>query len=125
MIEIVLVVCLTSLISTGIVAMLRGTLREQARLTLQADRLQDTRRAALCIFNASGEAEIRADQRGLRLKDGRQIVWQNGFLRLGGRALIQERLSDFLVVRREGRLHLVLEFPGARYEYDQPDRDPL
>jgi prepilin-type N-terminal cleavage/methylation domain-containing protein len=126
MLEVVLVVCLIAILSTGIVALLRGTLREHARLRLQADRLQETRRAASRIFNACAPgAEIRTDQRGLRLKDGRQLVWQDGFLRLGNRPLVQEKLSDFLVVRREGRLHLVLEFPGARYEYEQPDRGRL
>ena len=126
LIEVVIVLSLTTILSAGIVALLRGMLRESAQLRDQGDRLQETRRAALRIFNAARQgAKIEPDQRGLRLKDGRQIVWKDGLLRLGGHPVIQESLKDFLVVRRDGRLHLVFELPKARYEFDEPEQAAL
>lgn len=39
--------------------------------------------------------------------------------------MLADKLRDFAVVRRNGRLHLVFEFDQGRVECEQPGRETL
>ncbi|MFN8608042.1 MAG: hypothetical protein U0931_10965 [Vulcanimicrobiota bacterium] len=126
LVELAIVLCLMTVVSTAMAGLLRVSLRQQAQSVQQTDRVQDCRRVAWRIFNASRSgARILPGQNGLKLRDGGEILFQAGVLRLRGRPMLSEKLRDFVVIRRQNKLHLLFEFENSHLQFAQPEAEPL
>ena len=58
LVELAIVLCLMTVVSTAMAGLLRVSLRQQAQSVQQTDRVQDCRRVAWRIFNASRSGAI-------------------------------------------------------------------
>lgn len=126
LVEVAIVLCLITILSTALLGLLRTTFRHTAQASREADQFEESRRVAWRVFSLSRQgSQVLPDQSGVRLGPHGLLQCRQGWLTLAGRPVLTQKLRDFAVVRRENRLHLLFEFEHGRYQFSQPDGESL
>lgn len=107
LLEVCMVVFFTGILTTATLMLVISAIAIFDTLTLQAQLKADTGLAAQRIFHLARKGcRIAPDQSSLLLREGGEIRFQDHNLWMGGRPLLKVPIQDFLVIRREGQLHL-------------------
>lgn len=114
MVEIAIVVALTSILLLPILALAVSVYRESEAISRTVDLKHEAEGAAARIFrHAAAGAHLDPDNHGLRGADGTRVRWEGDRLLLGSRSLLPYPVQDFTATRDGDRLtlHLALKAP--------------
>lgn len=122
LIELLITMSVATLILAPLLAMVVMTYKEFAILARELDLKTESQLLACRVVRpaaAAGSYRLAGDNHGLSFPGGGSVHWQDQqvWLEPGHRALSDQPVTEFAVLRVDGRLVLTLALGGRRSEY--------